>query len=54
MTKKINQFGQNPRKGRVVNTVSASFNNITRQMTEKSQRKKTGFCIVLLKTCEPL
>jgi len=34
MTTKLSQFGHNVRKGRLVYTVSASFNDITRQMTK--------------------
>jgi len=32
-----------------VNTVSTSFETTAKQTTEKSYRKKTGFCVVLLK-----
>jgi len=37
---KLSHFGHNDRKYRLVNTVTASFNNITGQMTETSQRNK--------------
>jgi len=40
--KKLTQFGHNVRKSKLVNTVSASFNTTMGQMTEISQRKKTG------------
>jgi len=39
--KKLSQFGRNVRKGKLMNTVTASFNIITGLMTEMSQRKKT-------------
>jgi len=38
--KKLSQFGHNVRKGRLVNTVTASFNTIMGQMTEMFQRNK--------------
>jgi len=41
--KKLSQFGQNVRKGRLVNTVSANFNTIIRQVAEMSQRKEKRF-----------
>ena len=44
----ISQFSHNFRKGRLVNTISSSFNTIRRQMTERSH-EKTSFCIVLFK-----
>ena len=48
--KKLSQFGHNHvRIYRLVKTVSASFNAVTAQMTEMSQRKKIFFstCMVL-------
>jgi len=37
--KKSSQFGHNVVKGRVVNTVTSSFNTVMGQMSEMSQRK---------------
>jgi len=34
MTKQISKFGHNARNDRLVNTVSVSFNTITRYMTK--------------------
>jgi len=42
---KISQFGHSVRKGRLVNTVSASFNTITRRMTDKSERQIQVFAL---------
>jgi len=39
---KLSQFGHNVRKYRLVDTVTASFNTISGQMTEMPQRKKTS------------
>jgi len=39
--KQLSQFGHNVWKSRLVNTVTASFNTVTGQMTEMSQRKKS-------------
>jgi len=41
----LSQFGHDVQNGRVVNTVSTSFNTIARQTTEKSQRKKQVFAL---------
>ena len=38
--KKLSQFGHNVWKGKLVKTVTASFNTIMGKMTEMSQRKK--------------
>jgi len=57
MTKQISQFGHNARNHRLVNTVSASFNAITRYMTECSKWKIQVFALLCLKnsrTLEPL
>jgi len=40
--KNLSRFGDNVRKYRLMNAVSASFNTIMGQTTEISQRKKTG------------
>ena len=40
--KKLRRLGRNVWKGRLVNAATASFNDITGQMTEMSQRRKTG------------
>jgi len=40
--KKLSQFGQNVRRYRLVNIVAASFNTLTRQMTQMSAKKKTS------------
>jgi len=37
MTKQTSQFGQSALNDRIVNTVSAIFNTITRCMTERSK-----------------
>jgi len=37
---KLSQFSHNVRKGRLANTLSASFDTITGQITEVFQRKK--------------
>ena len=39
--KKIKSFVNNVQKGRLVNTVTATFNTIMGQMTKMSQRKKS-------------
>jgi len=46
MTKQISQFGHNARNNRLVNTVSASFNTITRYMTERSKWKIQVFALL--------
>jgi len=46
MTKQTSQFGHNARNDRFVNAVSASFNTITRYMTERSKRKIQVFAYV--------
>jgi len=45
MTKQTSQFGHNARNDMLVNTVSASFNTITRHMTERSKRKMQLFAL---------
>jgi len=46
--KKLSQFGHNVRKGRPVNIVSLSFDNITGQMIEMHQRKKARMALFAL------
>jgi len=51
-TKNVRQFGHGVRKGGLVNTVPASFNTITGQMTEMPQGKKQ--CPTLELSCNSL
>jgi len=53
MTKNLSQFGNKVTKVRLVNTASTNFDATARITNERSQQKNR-FCIVLLKTCEPI